>query len=191
MNGIEFAWLIVSCIIISIILLIILGLFAVRGGSYLYRLSSEKLVFRRRRTERLFATIIGLLFAVGGPLEFWQKILVSSEGVGFAFMALLCIIGSVPLFWRAGPDELCLDLSKHTYCFVNGPPFFSKIYTGSWLDIAGVCVWPASQGYVVSLVWKNKSRNRPILGRFRYRSDANQFADETASTLKVPRIPVS
>lgn len=184
----EHSWLMVSCIIGSMILLIILGLFAVRGGSCLSQASSEMLVFRRRPTERIFAAIIGLLFAIGGPLAFWPKILESQDRAGFAFIAFLCFVGSSPLLWRTGPEELCLDLKKRAYRFVNGPPFFPKIYTGSWADIAGMYVWSAHQGYIISLAWKDRNRHKPMLGRFRYRADATQFANETASALRLSHI---
>lgn len=179
------------CYFGGIALLLILGFFAVRGGSYLAQSSQGVMLFRRRRAARAFAAVMGLFLAVGGSIILWPMMLIARDWVSDAVFMLLCIMGSIPLFWRSGPQELRLDLGERTYCLINGPPFFAKSHSGTWKDIAGVGVWAAHQGYFVSIVWSRGNRRGPILGQFRHQSDAARFAKEVSSALGLPRVSLS
>ncbi len=180
----------------SLITFLVLAFVGMRAGSFLYQSSFGKMVFRRRLSQRVFMGVLGLFMGVGGPLLYWHS-LVNSTGslsavvrfTAWAIFALLDVAVGAFCIYIGGPEELHLDLERHTYRLVRGWPFFPVTRSGTWEDMAGVSVRSLGEGQInVGIKWRCGRKSVIPLGTFGKRQAANRFAQEMASTLGLPQV---
>ena len=182
-----------------LISLIILGVVALRDGSFLYRSYGSKMVFRKRLTSRVHLAMMGLFMAVGGPVVHWYRL---TEASGppiskIAFIGLWAIFAGlffatgILLVRLSGPEDLYLDLDHHTYRLISGWPLFPTTRSGDWSDIAGIYTKSAgTSGTIVGVSWRFSEKQKTPLGRFERKGSAEQFAQEMSFKLELPQIAV-
>lgn len=164
----------------------IIGALGVHNGSYLCTVSEDEQVFRKPLALRMGSALFGI-----GMLEA-PFALASNARSWFALIFLLapCFIVGCLFLKISGPDELRLNFVERTYHRSSGWPFLSTACSGPLTNMYGVYigVFGSTSGstYFVG-VQGAKLGGRLDLGRFDARPAAEQFANEIASILGLPR----
>lgn len=165
----------------------VIGAAGVHNGSYLSYTSQKKIVFRKPFALRIGAALFGI-----GMVEVPIALSINEKS-WLPFISLIApCVAVAGLFLRvSGPDELQLDLAERTYRRISGWPIFFTTWSGPWTNLWGIYVGvfgsTTGSSYFVGLRGTNLG-GRMDVGRFGAQSAAEQFADELASDLGLPRV---
>ncbi len=144
--------------------------------------------------------MIAIVLIVGCPLDLYAGGIFDAgnqrQGMTSEYWPLYCLamfpgfaIGGTILYF-SGPNDFVIDLDRRTCRHTHGWSFNQQTKTGSLNDdLAGVYVRCAAMNsrYDVGLVWKQE-RKWKVLGAFNRSGQADQFAEEMATTLGLPLV---
>ncbi len=165
----------------------IFGAFGLHNGSYLCIVSRDEHIFRKPLALRLGSALFG-----AGMLEAPFALAIDAKSwIAFVFLFAPCLVVGGLFLRISGPDELRLNFAERTYHRFSGWPFFSTGRSGPLADLYGVYIGvfgsTSGSAYFVG-VRGTKLGGRLDLGRFSARPPAEQFANELASNLGLPRV---
>lgn len=172
------------------LLMFIPGLAGQKVGSYGVKASSEHLAFRKPWEQRVFMAMLSLaVFLVPAmpAIDLAQRhLLGSGQSWVIPAFGLLFLPASLGFLWMAGPNDLTLDLSRHSYRRASGWPFRPQIQSGPWNEMWGVFVRKSGSEasfYYSGIVLRNGKT--VMLGRFRGKAAAERFAEEMITMLNL------
>lgn len=172
------------------LLMFIPGLAGQKVGSYGVKVTPEHLAFRKPWEQRVFMAMLSLAVFLAPAMpatDLAQRhLLGSGQSWVIPAFGLLFLPVSLGFLWTAGPNDLNLDLSRHTYRRVSGWPLRPQIQSGPWDEMWGVFVRKSSSEasfYYPGIILRNGKT--VTLGRFRGKAAAERFAEEMVTMLNL------
>lgn len=155
--------------------------------SALWRPSENEKVFRKPLLLRVGAGLLGIA-VLQLPLSF-----TASGWIVFALSLLPCLFAGRMLLLVSGPDELRIDLTKHTFRRVRGWRFCMTTWTGSVADLQCISLRmfreykTGSRSYSVG-IRGGRMGGEMKLGGFTVDDLAQRFADELVFLTDLPLV---
>ena len=177
------------------------GVHALQSGSYQRKSTRSEMVFLRPVALVVFGVTMALNLLVMMALiddkalfnELnWQFVSTHPDAVKIvlAFGAVAFILYWGIIRWYVKACALVLNLDRRTYRTIDMAGVKMKVRTGSWSDIAGVCVQRHSAKgntiYFVRLKWNTPLKLASILGGFSKSGKAEAFAARMSKELELP-----
>lgn len=174
-----------------------------RSGSYQKVAARSRKVFLRPKSMvavpiTLIMWVIFLCWLLADPSFIfshdWKADLVRPEVIAALVVVAVAISG---LFlsivrWYERTYALVLDLDRQTYRTVDAANFIPRPRTGSWDEIAGICMRRSSAkgtvSFYVQIKLKQPQKLALSLGGFRKQEEAQAFAEKMSKELGLPLV---
>ena len=164
----------------------------------LVRNDDKEIAFRRPHAVRSAILLILISIDCLCYFMFAEQIRITPVGTN-EYVLVVPMLAVVLLNYKmakyGGPDDLVLDLSRHTYTKTLGYPFFPRKRTGSFGDFYGLCVRTVKNrkrkpvAYRVELDWNNPELESLVLAEAATMDQALDAQHELA--IRLATIPIA